>query len=88
MLILAGSTDVEHTFSCSGLTVPKMWHSLSDESTQAATILGSWCTLPGAIPRNEIITAFKKKGKCPKGNAIGQSSGLSKSGIVDVDMAE
>jgi len=87
MLILASSTDVECTFSYGGLTVSKMQHSLSDKSTWAATILGSWCMLPGAIPQNEIITAFKKKGKHPKGNAIGQSSGLSESGIVDIDMA-
>ena len=69
-LYLATSTDVERAFSHGGLTVSKMRHSLSDESTRAASVLGAWCDLPGAVPRNEIITVFREKGKRPKGNNI------------------
>jgi hypothetical protein len=69
-LYLATSTDVERAFSRGGLTVSKMCHSLSDESTRAASILGAWCDLPGAVPWNEIITVFREKGKRPKGNNI------------------
>ena len=47
-----------------------MHHSLSDESTRAASILGAWCDLPGAVPQDEIITVFCEKGKQPKGNNI------------------
>lgn len=50
----ATSTDVECAFSQGSLTVLKMWHLLSDASTGAATVLGSWVDLPGAIPHDEI----------------------------------
>lgn len=63
----ASSTDVERAFSRGGLTVSKMRHSLSEESTRAASVLGSWCALPGAIPREDIMTVFKDKAKRPKG---------------------
>jgi hypothetical protein len=63
---IASSTDVEQAFSCGGLTVSKMCHSLSDESTCVALVLGSWCGLPGAVVHGEIVTAFKEKGKRPK----------------------
>ncbi|KAJ7110445.1 hypothetical protein C8R44DRAFT_634021, partial [Mycena epipterygia] len=63
----ATSTDVERAFSRGGLTVSKMRHSLSDESTRAASVLGSWCNLPGAIPQEEIIALFKEKAKRPRG---------------------
>ena len=53
-----------------GLTVSKMRHSLSNESTQAASVLGSWCDLPGAVPCEEIMTVFKDKGKRPKNNNV------------------
>ena len=43
-----------------------MRHSLSDESTRAASVLGSWCTFPGAVPREEIMTTFKEKSKRDK----------------------
>ena len=68
-LYAATSTDVERAFSRGGLTVSKMQHSLSDESTRAASVLGAWCDLPGAIPRDEIITVFRDKNKRPKGNS-------------------
>ena len=63
----ATSTDVERAFSRGGLTVSKMRHSLSDESTWAATVLSSWCDFPSAIPREEIIATFRDKSKRPKG---------------------
>jgi hypothetical protein len=69
-LYLATSTDVERAFSCGGLTVSKMCHSLSDKSMRAASVLGAWCDLPGAVPRDEIIAVFCEKGKRPKGNNI------------------
>jgi hypothetical protein len=56
-------TDVERAFSHGGLTVSKMCHSLSDESTRAATVLGSWCDFPGVIPQDDIMEIFKDKGK-------------------------
>ena len=65
--ILATSTDVETSFSHGGLTVYKMRHSLSDESTRAATVLSSWCDFPSAIPHDDIITNFRDKSKRPKG---------------------
>jgi hypothetical protein len=44
-----------------------MHHSLSDESTRAATVLSSWCDFPSAIPCEEIIATFRDKSKRPKG---------------------
>jgi hypothetical protein len=70
----ATSTDVERAFLHGGLTVSKMRHSLSDESTRAASVLGAWCSLPGAIPRNEIMDAFKDKSKWPKNNNVPSES--------------
>ena len=43
-----------------------MRHFLSDESTWDASVLGSWCTFPGAVPREEIMTTFKEKSKRDK----------------------
>ena len=47
----------------------KLRHSLSDESTRASTVLGSWTELDGAIPHAEIIQRFKDKSKRPKKKA-------------------
>ena len=44
-----------------------MRHSLSDESTRAATVLSSWCDFPSAIPREQVISVFRDKSKRPKG---------------------
>lgn len=66
-ITIATSTDVERAFSRGGLTVSKMRHSLSDESTRAATVLSSWCDFPIAIPRDEIISVFRDKSRRPKG---------------------
>jgi len=63
-------TDVECAFSCGGLTVSKMRHSLSNESTCMASVLGAWCDLPGAILQEEVIEVFKEKSKQPKGNNV------------------
>jgi hypothetical protein len=62
----ATSTDVERAFSRGGRTVSKTRHALSDESVRSATVLGSWCTLSGAIPSKELATMFNKKSKRPK----------------------
>ena len=81
IFLLATSTDVERAFSRGGLTVSKMRHSLSDESTRAASVLGSWCDLPGAVPCEEIMTVFKDKGKRPKNNNVTAAASSE-----DVDM--
>src|SRR5882724_7576650 len=65
--ILATSTDVEWAFLHGGLTVFKMCHTLSDESTRAAIVLSSWCDFLPAIPCDEIIATFRDKIKRPKG---------------------
>jgi len=67
--LLATSTDAERSFSKGGLTVSKLRHSLSDESTRASTVLGSWTELEGAIPYTEVIQRFKDKSKRPKKKA-------------------
>ena len=39
-----------------------MRHALSDDSTWAATVLGSWATsFPESIPCNDIVGMFKDK---------------------------
>ena len=53
-------------FSRGGLTVSKMQPSLSNEAAQAASVLGSWCTFPNAVPQDEIVSAFKEKGRQDK----------------------
>jgi hypothetical protein len=63
----AASTDVERAFSHGGLTVSKMRHSLSDQLIRVVTVLGSWCQLPGLIPRDELVTSFNNKSKRPRG---------------------
>jgi hypothetical protein len=92
--LLATSTDVERAFSRGGLTVSKMRHSLSDESTQAATVLGSWCTFPGLIPHSELVSIFKEKSTCmgskAKSRDLGKrdksSTDPSSNDAIDVDI--
>jgi len=60
-LCLASSCDVEHGFSQGGLTISKLQHGLSDESTCASTVLHAWSKIPGLIPENEIIQVPKDK---------------------------
>ena len=57
----ATSTDVERAFSRGRLTVSRMRHSLSDESTRAATVLSSWMAVPGIVPESDIIQALRTK---------------------------
>ena len=76
-LYTATSTDAERAFSRGGLTVSKMRHSLSDQSSRAATVLGAWCSLPSAIPRDEIMAVFRDKNKRPKGNSSATSATTS-----------
>jgi len=78
---------VERAFSRGGLTVSKMRHLLSDESTRAATVLGSWCDFPSAIPRDDIIVSFRDKSKRPKAKGKEVVDGEDLTGIV-VDDSE
>ncbi|KAF8573838.1 hypothetical protein K439DRAFT_1317841, partial [Ramaria rubella] len=54
-ICLATSTDTERAFSGDGLMVSRMCHSLSDESTHAASILLLWVAVGGVIPEEVII---------------------------------
>lgn len=64
---IASSCDVERGFSRGGLTVSKLRHGLSDESTRASTVLHAWSKIPGLIPESEIIQVFKDKCRRLKG---------------------
>jgi hypothetical protein len=68
---LASSCDVERGFSQGRLTVSKLHHSLSDESTRAATVLHVWSEIPGLIPEANIIQVFKDK--CQQSNGKEQA---------------
>jgi hypothetical protein len=57
----AASTDIERGFSRGRLTVSRLWHSLSDESTRAATVLGSWAGIPGLVKSEELVKNIKDK---------------------------
>ena len=61
------SCNVEHGFSHGGLTVTKLRHALSDDSTRASTILHAWSQIPGLIPEADIIELFKDKCRRLKG---------------------
>jgi hypothetical protein len=50
--------------------------------------VGSWCSLPGAIPQDEIIAVFKEKSKRSKGKQAEQVSGVAEPGVIDVDMTD
>jgi hypothetical protein len=63
----ASSCDVERGFSRGGLTVTKLRHALSDESTRASTVLHAWSEIPGLLPEADIIQAFKDKSRRLKG---------------------
>ncbi|KAJ7362784.1 hypothetical protein DFH08DRAFT_799805 [Mycena albidolilacea] len=80
----ATSTDVERSFSRGGFTVSKMRHSLSDESTRAATVLGSWVDVMDVIPRSEIVSKLKSKASRLK-TIAGSSSATSALLVVDSD---
>jgi len=38
--------------------------------TTLASVLGAWCDLPSAIPHDEIMDAFRDKGKWLKNNSV------------------
>ena len=63
MAFKATSTEVELSFSWGGLTVSKHQHNLSDESTHAVTVLGSWANIEGLIPEANIVKMFRDKSK-------------------------
>ena len=52
-----------------GLTVSKLRHALSDESTRACTVLNAWSEIPGLIPEAHIIQVFKDKCRRLNGNS-------------------
>lgn len=85
MYFTATSTDVEHAFSRGGLTVSKMRHSLSDESTRAVTVLGSWQDHPGLIPQDDILTLFRNKSKRSKGKGKDIERTDTEVNLIEVD---
>ena len=80
--ISASSCDVERAFSRGGLTVTKLRHALSDESTRAATVLHSWHGIPELIPDAEIIQMFKEKSRRHK-KETSEGNGMVDSMPVD-----
>jgi len=78
--LIASSCDVERGFSRGGLTVSKLRHALSDQSTCTETVLHSWHEFPGLIPEDNIIQVFKEKSRHPQN---GSSSSLSCSSQVE-----
>ena len=52
---------MERGFSRGGLTVTKLRHGLSDDSTRAATVLHAWSEIPGLIPEDDILQLFQDK---------------------------
>lgn len=84
-LYLASSCDVERGFSRGGLTVSKLRHGLSDESTRASTVLHAWSEIPGLIPESEIIQVFKDK--CRRLNTEEESGKEKDKAITVVDSA-
>jgi len=81
---LASSCDVERGFSRGGLTVSKLQHTLSDESTRATTVLNAWSDIPGLIPEADIIQVFKDK--CRRINRKEQVE--SAEDLIEVDAEE
>lgn len=60
-LFVATSTDVERAFSRGGLTVSKLRHSLSDESTRCSSVLGAWTEVPDLVPFDTLVAHFDGK---------------------------
>jgi hypothetical protein len=64
-----------------------MRHSLSDESTHAATVLGSWVALfPDLIPCDDIVTLFKDKSKHMGKGKTREGAVTGDDNMIDVDM--
>ncbi len=80
----AASVDVERAFSWGGLTVLKLRHNLSDESTRAATVLGAWTKVPGLVPESDVVEVFRNKRKRGKGTPAASGS-QSEVMVVDSD---
>jgi hypothetical protein len=59
--ILTSSTDVEHFFSQGRLNVSHLQHSLSDKSTRAATVFGSWVGIEGLVVTEDLIDNIQRK---------------------------
>jgi hypothetical protein len=59
--LLASSTDVERAFSKGRLNVSRLRHSLSDETTRAATVLGSWADVAGLVLEEDLVANIKNK---------------------------
>jgi hypothetical protein len=68
------STDIERGFSRGRLTVTKLRHNLSDESTHAATMVHSWSNVEGLIPDQDIIKLFQDKSKRQNGGSESSDS--------------
>lgn len=85
MYFTATSTDVERAFLRGGLIVSKMRHSLSDESTRAAMVLGSWQDHPGLIPQDDILTLFRNKSKRSKGKGKDIERTDTEVNLIEVD---
>lgn len=65
----ASSTDVERAFSRGGLVVSKRRHRLSDETTRAAAVFGSWVAKGGIVPEKKILKNIANKGKRKRSEA-------------------
>lgn len=52
---------MERAFSKGGVTVSRFRHSLTDDSTRASAVLGSWIGLEGVVQREVIEALFKEK---------------------------
>jgi len=83
--ISASSCDVERAFSRGGLTVTKLRHALSDESTRSATVLHSWHGFPELIPHAEIIQMFKEKSGRHK-KETSEGNGMVDSSHSDIEV--
>ena len=66
---------MEHGFSRGGLTVTKLRHALSDDSTRVSTVLHTWSEIPGLIPEADIIQLFKDKSRHLKGKGKQKDTG-------------
>ena len=79
---------MERGFSRGGLTVTKLRHALSDESTRASTVLHAWSEIPGLIPEADIIQLFKDKSRRLKGKGKESDTGKDVYHIYSDDSSE
>jgi hypothetical protein len=61
IISVASSTDVEHSFSQGRLNVSRLRHSLSEESTRAATVFGSWVGIEELVVTEDLIDNIQRK---------------------------